>query len=160
MSIPTLDRSVFYLPRRGALARLVALCLAPLLARRARAASADRPVRAFAQKDLAAALRELYGRDDIPHSDKLRIGVAKLAENGAVVPVKVEVDVPHVDEITLLASRNPVPLIARFKCGPRTRPFVATRVKLAETSEIVAVARSGDELFLSRAAVEVTIGGC
>ncbi|MGE3773055.1 MAG: thiosulfate oxidation carrier protein SoxY [Gammaproteobacteria bacterium] len=146
--------------RRRALARLAALCVAPLLALRALASPHQRPDRAFAQEDVAAALRELYGRDDIPVSDQVRIGVAKLAENGAVVPVKVEVGLPHVDEITLIATRNPVPLIGRFACGPRTRPFVATRVKLAETSEILAVVRRGDELLLARAPVEVTIGGC
>lgn len=146
--------------RRRALARLLALCAAPLLALRALAQPHQRPNRAFAQEDVVATLRELYGRDDIPASDEIRIGVAKLAENGAVVPVKVEVDLPHVDEITLIATRNPVPLIGRFACGPRTRPFVATRVKLAETSEIVAVVRRGEELLLARAPVEVTIGGC
>ncbi len=146
--------------RRRALARLAALCGAPLVALRALAEAHLRPDSAFAQKDVAATLRELYGRDDIAASDSIRIGVARLAENGAVVPVKVEIDLPHVDEIALVATRNPVPLIGRFTCGPRTRPFVATRVKLAETSEIIAIVRRGDELLLARAPVEVTVGGC
>ena len=146
--------------RRRALTRFVALCAASLCGLRALAAPHRRPDRAFAQEDVAATLRELYGRDDIAVSAAIRIGVAKLAENGAVVPVKVEVDLPHVEEIALIATRNPVPLIARFACGPRTRPFVATRVKLAETSEILAVVRRGEELLLARAPVEVTVGGC
>jgi len=157
---PSAPSSPLLRSRRRALARLAALGLAPLLALRALAAPHRRPDRAFAQETVAATLRELYGRDDIASSDRVRIGVAKLAENGAVVPVKVDVDLPHVDEITLIASRNPVPLIGRFACGPRTRPFVATRVKLAETSEIIAVVRRGDELLLARAPVEVTVGGC
>jgi len=147
-------------PRRRALTALLALCALPWLARGVRAATHQRPDRAFAQEDVTATLRELYGRSDVPVSEKVRIGVAKLAENGAVVPVKVDVDAPHVDEITLIATRNPVPLVGRFQFGPRTRPFVAARVKLAETSEIIAIARIGDELLLARAAVEVTVGGC
>lgn len=144
------------LHRRALLARLAA-CVALAWSWRGAAA---RPTAAFAAEDVASTLRELYGRDDIPASDRVRIGVAKLAENGAVVPVKVDVDLPHVDEITLVATRNPVPLVGRFSLGPRTRPFVATRVKLAETSELIAVARRGDELMLARASVEVTVGGC
>ncbi len=143
--------------RRGLLARLVGCLALPWLWGVARAA---RPARAFAAEDLATVLRELYGRDSIPESGQIRIGVAKLAENGAVVPVKVDVDLPHVDEITLIAARNPVPLVGRFAFGPRTRPFVATRIKLAETGEILAIARRGDELLLARATVEVTLGGC
>ena len=144
------------LNRRSLLLRLAACLTLPWMAR----GVAARPSRAFAAEDVPTVLRELFGRDDIPASDLVRIGVAKLAENGAVVPVKVDVDLPHVDDITLLATRNPVPLIGRFTFGPRTRPFVATRVKLAETSEILAIARRGDELLLARAAVEVTVGGC
>lgn len=146
--------------RRRVLVRLAALLAAPLTLGRAWAAAHQRPERAFAQRELAATLRELYGRDELPLSDKLRIGVAKLAENGAVVPVKVDVDLPHVDEIVLIATRNPITLVARFAFGPRTRPFVATRLKLAETSAIVAVARVGDDLLMARADVEVTVGGC
>ena len=145
------------LSRRGLLARLAGCLVLPWLSGVVRAA---RPARAFAAEDLATVLRELYGRDSIPDSGQIRIGVAKLAENGAVVPVKVDVDLPHVDEITLIAVRNPVPLVGRFAFGPRTRPFVATRIKLAETGEVLAIARRGDELLLARASVEVTVGGC
>jgi sulfur-oxidizing protein SoxY len=145
------------LSRRGLLARIAGCLALPWLCGVARAA---RPQRAFAAEEVATVLRELYGRDSIAESDLVRIGVAKLAENGAVVPVKVDVDLPHVDEITLVAARNPVPLVGRFTFGPRTRPFVATRVKLAETGEILAIARRGEELLLARATVEVTVGGC
>ncbi len=146
--------------RRRLLARLAALCALPWLASRAAPAARERPTRAFAAEEVSSALRELYGRDDIPESPKVRIGVAQLAENGAVVPIKVDVDLPHVDEITLIATRNPVPLVGRFMLGPRTRPFVAARIKLAATSEVLAIARIGDELLMARAAVEVTVGGC
>ncbi len=145
------------LTRRGLLARIASCLALPWLCGVAWAA---RPQRAFAAEEVATVLRELYGRDNIAESDQIRIGVAKLAENGAVVPVKVDVDLPHVDEITLVAARNPVPLVGRFTFGPRTRPFVATRIKLAETGEILAIARRGEELLLARATVEVTVGGC
>ena len=124
------------------------------------AAAAGRPSAAFAAEELDLALTALYGAATFPVSDKIRIGVARLAENGAVVPVKVDVDLPHVEEIALFASRNPVPLVGRFSLGPRTRPFVATRIKLKETCEVIAVVRTRDGLSMARAAVEVTVGGC
>lgn len=146
--------------RRTLLRRLVALLTLPISAPRPLAATQARPLAAFDAETVSDTLHALYGDRTIAASGKVRIGVAKLAENGAVVPVKVEVDLPGVEEIVLIATRNPVPLIARFAFGPRTRPFVATRVKLAETSEILAVVRAGEELLMARAAVEVTVGGC
>ena len=148
-------------PRRAFLRGLLGAALA-CLARvpEVLAAARGRPDAAFAAEALDAALVALYGAASYPTSDRIRIGVAKLAENGAVVPVKVEVDLPHVEEIALFASRNPVPLVARFSFGPRTRPFVATRIKLKETSDVIAVVRTREGLSMARAAVAVTVGGC
>ena len=147
-------------PRRHFLRGLLGFALAGLARVPVVFAAAGRPNAAFAAEELASALEALYGTATFPTSDKIRIGVAKLAENGAVVPVKVDVDLPHVEEIALFASRNPVPLVARFSFGPRTRPFVATRIKLKETSEVIAVVRSRDGILMARTPVEVTVGGC
>ena len=149
------------LSRRAVLRGLLAFALVGLArVPAALAAAAGRPAAAFAAEELDLALKALYGAASFPSSEKIRIGVAKLAENGAVVPVKVDVDLPHVAEIALFASRNPVPLVARFSLGPRTRPFIATRVKLKESCELIAVVRSRDGLAMARAPVEVTVGGC
>ena len=85
---------------------------------------------------------------------------AELAENGAVVPVKVETDFTTASSITLIATKNPVPLVAQFKFSERVVPFVATRVKLAESSDIIAVIDTPQGLFKAHRHVEVTIGGC
>ena len=146
-------------PRRRMLRHLLA-GLAAVSAWPQRLWAGARPRQAFASTSVDLALVALFGTANIPTSDKIRIGVARLAENGAVVPVKVEADLPGISEIALLATKNPVPLIARFDLTPRVRGFIATRVKLAESSEIVAVVNCQNGLFAARQAVEVTIGGC
>ena len=119
-----------------------------------------RPRDAFAAENLAESITALFGGREIVDSDKIRITAADLAENGAVVPVKIETEFDHANEITLLASKNPVPLVARFSFGERVKPFIATRVKLAESSEIIAIVETKDGLYRARRYIEVTIGGC
>jgi len=109
---------------------------------------------------VADTLRELYPDQAPDQSDAIRIVAADLAENGAVVPIKVETDLDEVRAISIIASKNPVPLVATFVCGPRTAGFVATRIKLAESCEVIAVVETGAGCYQAAKSIEVTIGGC
>ncbi|MGR8947492.1 MAG: thiosulfate oxidation carrier protein SoxY [Gammaproteobacteria bacterium] len=120
----------------------------------------ERPRGAFSQQTLEPTFASLFGETEIINSDKIRILAADLAENGAVVPVKVETDFETAKSITLVASKNPVPLVAQFNFSERVVPFVATRIKLAESSEIIAVVETNGGLYQARRFVDVTIGGC
>lgn len=120
----------------------------------------ERPRSAFSKETLDPTFEALFADREIIESDKVRVLAAELAENGAVVPVKVETDFEAARSITLIASKNPVPLVAQFSFSELVKPFVATRVKLAESSEIIAVVETADGLFQARRFVEVTIGGC
>ncbi|MDJ0859456.1 MAG: thiosulfate oxidation carrier protein SoxY [Dinoroseobacter sp.] len=84
----------------------------------------------------------------------------EIAENGNTVPVGV--DAPGAVEITLFADGNPVPNVATFKFGPLSASRSAsTRIRLAKTQNVVAVARMEDGSFqMAKAEVKVTIGGC
>ena len=145
--------------RRRWLGRVIALATLPVLGVW-RAALAARPVKAFHAEKLDETLAALAGESLPVTSDKITIGMAELAENGAVVPLKVDVELPDVREIAILASRNPVPLLASFELGPKTRPFVATRVKLAESCDVYAVVRTANGVYMAKKAVRVTVGGC
>ncbi len=146
--------------RRWLLKSLLAATLVPLCAYCQRSAASPRPQTGFDAETPEATLTALFGPQPLVESDQVRIGVAELAADGAVVPVKVTVNASEVAEIALVATKNPVPLIATFRFAPGTKPFIATRVKLAETSEILAVARTPKALLMARKHVEVTIGGC
>ncbi len=84
----------------------------------------------------------------------------EIAENGNTVPI--EVSAPGAAEITLFADGNPVPAVATFKFGPLSASSSAsTRIRLAKTQNVVAVAKMEDGSFqMAKAEVKVTIGGC
>lgn len=103
----------------------------------------------------------------LPRADGIRLEVAALADNGHLVPVRVVVDSPmtqaaHVTAIYLLSQRNPVTRIATFHLGPWSgRAEVATRIRLAGTQQMVALARlSSGEFRMAQAEVVVTESAC
>ena len=97
----------------------------------------------------------------------IRLELAHLADNGHLVPLRVVVDSPmteaeHVRQIILLSQRNPVTRMAVFHLGPWSgRGEVATRLRLAGTQTVVALARmSGGEMRMALAEVIVTESAC
>lgn len=124
------------------------------------AALMTRPVTAFRADSVAATLAELYPGQVITDSEAVRVGAADLAENGAVVPIKVTTDLADVRTISIIATANPVPLVATFVVGPRTSGFVATRIKLAESCDVVAIVETANGCYRGQKSIEVTIGGC
>jgi sulfur-oxidizing protein SoxY len=84
----------------------------------------------------------------------------EIAENGNTVPI--EVSAPGAVEIALFAAGNPTPAVATFKFGPMAGSrFGATRIRLAKTQDVIAIAKMEDGTFRqATATVKVTIGGC
>ena len=106
------------------------------------------------------ALEKLFPGMSIADSDQITIGVHDLVENGAVVPVKINSDLPDVSSISIVVEKNPNPLIAHFELSPRCRAFVATRIKVGAPSELVAIVKSKGQLYKTSKYVEVVEGGC
>ncbi|MCK7578259.1 MAG: thiosulfate oxidation carrier protein SoxY [Chromatiales bacterium] len=124
-------------------------------------AFADWNAAAFQAKDIPTAMTGLLGSDSAEVSDKITIKAPDIAENGAVVPVTVETDLEGVTSISLIASKNQLPLIASFEfLDPSLAPFVSTRIKMAETADVIAVVKAGDKLYKNSKTVKVTVGGC
>lgn len=129
------------------------------------------PARARAQAaprllTLAEMTEPVVGRVPL-RSEGIRLELAPLADNGHLVPLRVVVDSPmteadHVREIVLLSQRNPVTRIATFRLGPWSgRAEVATRIRLAGTQRVVALARlSSGEVLVAQAEVVVTESAC
>ncbi|QIK39172.1 thiosulfate oxidation carrier protein SoxY [Caldichromatium japonicum] len=116
---------------------------------------------AFHSKDITSALKGLLGMESAETSERIQIKAPDIAENGAVVPITVETDLPDVRSITLVAAKNPNPLVASFEfVDPSVTPFVSTRIKMAETADLIAVVQSGDKFYQNARTVKVTIGGC
>jgi sulfur-oxidizing protein SoxY len=88
------------------------------------------------------------------------ITAPEIAENGNTVPVAV--DAPGAVSIMLLANGNPTPPVCTFNFGPAAGSrMAATRIRLASTQDVIAVAKMEDGSFVQASAnVKVTIGGC
>ena len=117
-------------------------------------------VDAFSAEKENNALDEMFPGKTVTDSDAIFISVHEFIENGAVVPVKIETTLPAVESISVLVEKNPNPLIAHFKFTPECKGFIATRIKVAEPSDIIAVVQSKGDLFVTRKYVEVVEGGC
>lgn len=131
-----------------------ALLFRPLLA------AAGWNTAAFSATSEKDALATAFPGETIEASDGIRIETHDVVENGAFVPVQIECELPEVDLIAIVVEKNPNPLIAQFELGPRCRGFIATRIKVGEPSDLVAVVRSQGRLFSRRRFVEVVEGGC
>lgn len=90
----------------------------------------------------------------------LTLTAPEIAENGNTVPVTVSA--PGAVEIAIWAAGNPSPDVATFKFGPAAGSQTAsTRIRLAKTQDVVAVAKMADGSFVkAQTTVKVTIGGC
>lgn len=137
---------------KGGLALLVAV-LAP------RMAIAD-------EKSVADEIKKLFG-DKKPEAGRVKLDVPQIAENGLVVPVGVDVESPmsadnYVKAVHIFADGNPSPGVVSYKFTPACgKASAATRMRLAQTQNVVCIAEMSDgKLFSTKAEVKVTIGGC
>ncbi|MGH7067751.1 MAG: thiosulfate oxidation carrier protein SoxY [Acetobacteraceae bacterium] len=117
------------------------------------------PKDAFQQTTEEKALGELYGKSPVL-SDKITLDAPDIAANGAVVPVNVSTSLPDVTGIALLALNNPFTLACAYKLPTGTAPAISSRLKLKETTTVVAVVESSGTLYSTSKLVKVTLGGC
>jgi sulfur-oxidizing protein SoxY len=139
---------------------LIGLGVVPFRLPAALAAANDKyPEEAFRQKSEADAIKALYGRTAEP-SDKVKMDAPEIAENGAVVPISVTTTLADVTSISFLVSENPNALAASYKISAGTMPGVANRLKMAKTSNVIAIVEAGGKLYSATKEVKVTVGGC
>jgi sulfur-oxidizing protein SoxY len=115
---------------------------------------------------LASAIRNVVGTA-VVQTGRVKIDVPPLVENGNTVPMTVSVTSPmtsddYVKSIHVFNEKNPQPNIGNFYLGPRAgRAQISTRIRLADTQKIVAIARLSDGSFWSTSAdVVVTLAAC
>ena len=115
---------------------------------------------------MAAAIREAVGEAPVKPG-KVKLDLPPIVENGNTVPMSVVVDNPmtaanHVKRIHIFNEKNPQPNVVTFHLGPRAgRASVSTRVRLADTQTVVAIAELSDGTFWSASAdVIVTLAAC
>ena len=133
----------------------IAFGLAPAFA----AANDKYPEDAFKAKSDTDAIKSLYGKTAEP-SDKVKLDAPEIAENGAVVPISISTTLPDVTSISILVADNPNALAASYKIPAGTIPSVANRLKMAKTSNVIAIVEASGKLYSATKEVKVTVGGC
>jgi sulfur-oxidizing protein SoxY len=123
------------------------------------AANDKYPEDAFKQKGDADAIKALYGKTAEP-SEKVKLDAPEIAENGAVVPITVSSTLADVTSISILVAENPNALAASYKISAGTLPSVASRLKMAKTTNVIAIVEAGGKLYSATKEVKVTVGGC
>lgn len=118
------------------------------------------------EKAVEAELKKLYG-DKPMKEGRIKLDVPQIAENGLVVPVNVDVESAmtandYVKAVHIFADGNPLPGVVSYRFTPECgKASASTRMRLAQTQNIVCVAEMSDgSLFSTKAEVKVTIGGC
>ena len=144
-----------------------ALAWVTLTLRPAQALAADASPEAAAQRAALDATVRAWTGGAVPRSGRVEIDIAPLVENGNAVPITVSVPSPmttadHVTSIALFNERNPQREVAVFHFTPESgRAQVATRIRLATSQTLVAVARTSDgSLWSKEVEVLVTLAAC
>jgi sulfur-oxidizing protein SoxY len=118
------------------------------------------PEKAFGSTAAEQALTGLLGTAETTATDQISLSAPEIAENGAVVPVEISTTLADVESISIVVPNNPRPLAASFEVPAGTLSEVECRIKMGETSDVMAVVKTSSGLYSTSKEVKVTIGGC
>ena len=117
-------------------------------------------------EEVARILREISAGRPIKRGH-LSLDMPLVAEDGRIVPVLIESDLPmtrehYVKAVHLIVDHNPDPHLAAYHLTPALGSVaLQTRIKMKRTTWVRALARtSDDEVWAAYARVQVTLNGC
>ncbi len=101
------------------------------------------------------------GEKLIDNHNKIQISrLPRVAENGAVVPIKISSQFDKITKIYILVENNPHPLSAEFFITSAVEAVVSARLKMAKTSNVIVIVEADDKFYRKVKKVKVSIGGC
>lgn len=118
------------------------------------------PSKAFKAKKMDDAMNVISGKARPTASGDITVDAPDIAENGAVVSVKVVTTLPKVESISVYVPVNAFPLSASYILSNQMETSITGRIKMAKTADIVAIVKSNGKLYSAKKAVKVTLGGC
>lgn len=122
--------------------------------------AASRPPEHFAGEPFSDSVTRLFGNQPLIDSNRISLSLPQVAENGAVVPITIDSDLDNIERIYILVEKNPTPLAAEFELSPDALPYITARIKMAESCNVVVVAKRGEQLLRAQQPVMVMLGGC
>jgi sulfur-oxidizing protein SoxY len=114
---------------------------------------------AFEAEKLDDASKSLAINLETPSQDIMIIAPDR-AENGAVVQVEITSQIINTETIAIFVDKNPTALIGHFRFSNGAQPFVITRIKMAEDSDIKVIVKAGDKYYTRSKKVVVLENGC
>ena len=114
---------------------------------------------AFDAIKLDDAAKNLAINAEIPSKD-IEIIAPDRAENGAIVQIEVTSRIPNTEAIAVFVEKNPTALIGNFMFSNGAMPFVITRIKMAEDSDVKVVVKAGEKYYTNSKKVVVLENGC
>lgn len=115
---------------------------------------------AFDTKTLAEAAKAMGATSAPVESKELIMQAPEIAENGSVVRVGAQSNLPNTTQISFVVEKNPSALAAIFDIPAGTDANVSTNIKMGQSSNVYALAKVGDKYFYAVKEVKVTLGGC
>jgi len=114
---------------------------------------------AFDGKTLADAYKAM-GVEGAKESGEVQLLASDIAENGAVVPLQAVSKLPNTTQIAFFVEKNPNMLAATFDIGPEMVADVTTRIKMGQTSNVIALVKADGKFYTATKEIKVTLGGC
>lgn len=114
----------------------------------------------FETDGMEQAMNAVAGTSDMQQSDDIDLSAPEIAENGAVVPISVEAHMDNVEEIAIFAEANERSLTGRYVFASGAKPKASMRIRLGDTSDVVAAVKADGNWYMTSRNVEVTVGGC
>lgn len=113
----------------------------------------------FDAKASADALKSIGASGAQPSKD-IVLTAPDIAENGAQVPVTIASKIPNTQSISIIVDKNPFPLNSTYDFTNGAESYVSTKLKMGQTSSVVAVVKADGKFYTAAKEVKVTIGGC
>lgn len=122
--------------------------------------AAERPSNPFTARTVGEALKA-FGAAGAAETRDIVINAPEIAENGAKVDIEIISNLADTRTLAVFADRNPMPLCAALDFSEAALPYARLQLKLAETTRLRVVARTGDgKQHVAIREVKVTLGGC
>ena len=102
---------------------------------------------------------KILGAGTPEKSGAITLNAPDIAENGAVVPVGITTTL-KAEQMAILVEKNPSSLAAQFFIPAGTEPFVTSRIKMGQTSNVYGLVKADGKWSMAVKEVKVTLGGC
>ena len=117
------------------------------------------PTEAFEATETNAVLTSLHGTDLLEDTGQLQIDVPGIAEDPRYLPIRISSSLENIESVTVIAEANNIPLSAHFRLF-EPQDFLATRLKIEETGDLLVVVKAGGKLHAARRTVRASSSGC